>query len=462
MRVRKAFLIVAALCAGLAAPLLADTRTSNIDVVIALDKSLSMENKIGAVESWVNSSIVDQLLIPGDYLIVVEFYGKADVIVSQQIKDDADKTALKKLISGIKGNGAFTDIGNALDAVKAQVAARESDGREKYVLLLTDGIQEAPATSKYYSKNGQFNHEFLTNTKTIQQKGWKVMILGIGTDTAAKDLAKELQGSYNEITNVGAMDQQAGSLFATVEMKGAARVSPIRADGSSSVSFTLTSSGLKDDTKVTVVGIEARTGMTPAPQILKAPFTFTVKKIGSTAVSIPLAFPSVPQPGSLSGTIFFTFGAGQSFSPAEPSVSFTVAGWIQNNLIVLIAAIVLLLIIVAAVIYLIWRLTAGKPVRFGVLIQDKPLTDAPVALRGRRELFLTEGKGAFTLVGNRTGRSIAKFSLKDGRILLGVLKKDRFPKLTDIPPDARGKSFALRAEDGKALTMKVQSKERKK
>ena len=41
-----------------------------------------------------------------------------------------------------------------------------------------------------------FNHEFLANTKTIMQKGWKVMILGIGIDTAAKDLAKELQGTY--------------------------------------------------------------------------------------------------------------------------------------------------------------------------------------------------------------------------------------------------------------------------
>ena len=171
MRVWKALLIVVALCAALAAPIPADTRTSNIDVVIALDKSLSMETKIGAVEAWVNSSIIDQLLIPGDFLVVVAFYGKAEVIISQQVKDDADKQTLKQKISQVKGNGSFTDIGNALDVVKAQVAERESDGREKYVLLLTDGIQEAPATSKYYSKNGQFNHEFLANTKTIQEKG---------------------------------------------------------------------------------------------------------------------------------------------------------------------------------------------------------------------------------------------------------------------------------------------------
>ncbi len=59
-------------------------------------------------------------------------------------------------------------------------------------------------------------------------------------------------------------------------------------------------------------------------------------------------------------------------------------------------------------------------------------------------------------------RSLARFSLKGGKVLLGLLKKDRFPKLTDIPADARGKTFALRTENGKTLTMKVQSKERKK
>jgi hypothetical protein len=462
MRVRKACMIVVALWGVLAGPVLADTRTSTIDVIIALDKSLSMETKIGAVEAWVNSSIIDQLLIPGDFLVIVDFYGKAEVIISQQVKDDADKLALKKVISRIKGNGSFTDIGNALDAVKAEVAKLETDKREKYILLLTDGIQEAPPTSKYYSKNGQFNHEFLANTKTIQEKGWKVMILGIGTDTAARDLAKELQGSYNEITNVGTLNAQSGSLFASVEVKGGFMPSPIKADGSSSVAFTLSSSGLNADTKITVNAVEARLGMTPAPQILRQPYSFTVKKVGSTPVSIPLAFPSVPQPGNLSGTIFFTFGPGQSFSPAEPAVSFTLASWIQNNLMLIIGACLLFLLVIAAIVYLVWRLSAGKPVRFSVLIGDAPVTEEPVSLRGRRELFLTEASHAFVLAPKRTGRSLARFSLKNGKVLLSLLKKDRFPKLTDIPPDARGKSFALRSEDGKTLTMKVQSKERKK
>ncbi len=63
----KRFLAALALCAVLVPPVLADSRKDNIDVIIALDKSLSMENKIGGVREWVNSFIIDQLLIPGDY-----------------------------------------------------------------------------------------------------------------------------------------------------------------------------------------------------------------------------------------------------------------------------------------------------------------------------------------------------------------------------------------------------------
>ena len=289
MRAWRRVLAVLALALVLASPVLADTRKDNIDVIIALDKSLSMENKVGAVKSWVNSFIIDQLIIPGDYLNVIAFYGKADIIISQAIKDDVDRKAAKAVISQVRGNGRFTDIGNALDVVKAQLAEKEKDGRQKYVLLLTDGIQEAPPSSKYYSKNGTFNHEFLANTKTIMQKGWKVMILGIGIDTAAKDLAKELQGSYSEITNKltpETITQKAGTLFGMPIVEGPVNMSAIGADGTGHVAFTLRPSGLTGDIRITVSDASAQAGNRTMPGLLSAPQTIEVKKDGTTQVNI--------------------------------------------------------------------------------------------------------------------------------------------------------------------------------
>ncbi len=278
MRVGRRLLGILLLCA-LSAPGWADQRTQNIDVMIALDKSLSMEDKVGSVERWVDSSIIDQMLIPGDYFTVIAFYGKADVVISQALASDADKAGLKKAIDAIHGNGRFTDIGNALDVLKSQLASRSSDGREKYVLLLTDGIQEAPPTSKYYSKNGTFNHEFLDNTKTIPEKGWKIMILGVGTAGAAKELAGQLQGAYAPVGNKPteqSLSEGSNALFSTVTMQGDATLSAVNSGGRSTLSFTLKASGLKGKTLITLGGISALIGPNSLPNLLPQPFSFSL------------------------------------------------------------------------------------------------------------------------------------------------------------------------------------------
>jgi Mg-chelatase subunit ChlD len=461
MRARKRILLVVALALVLASPILADTRKDNIDVIIALDKSLSMVNKIGAVKTWVNSFVIDQLLIPGDNLVVVGFYGKADILISQSITGDADRKSAKAVISQLRGNGKFTDIGNALDAVKAQLSDKEKDGRQKYVLLLTDGIQEAPPGSKYYSKNGTFNHEFLANTKTIQQKGWKVMILGIGIDTAAKDLAQELQGSYSEVPSKltpESISKTAGALFGTPSIEGTVRVSTIGMDGASTVAFVLKPSGLSGDVNITVSGIDVQVGTRTVPGLLPAPVTLTVKKEGTTAVRIPVQFPPVLQRGTWSATLTFAFSSTERFSPAQVPVSLQVVGLLRSYPLYFAAAFVLLL----ALAFLVWRLTRGRPMRFAVIIDDAPVQGDVISLRAGHELFLNDISSVFSLVPRRTGKSIAKFSIKDAKLSLGVLKEDRFPKLKDVPPDARGKTFVLRSESGRNLSMKVQSKERKK
>ncbi len=461
----KRLLSAMALALILAAPVVADVRKDNIDVIIALDRSLSMEHKIVAVKSWVNTSIIDQLLIPGDFLAVIAFYGKAEPIVSQTITGDADRKALKQIISQLRGNGRFTDIGNALDAVKAQLAAKESDGREKYVLLLTDGIQEAPPTSKYYSKNGVFNHDFLANTKTIQQKGWKVMILGIGTDTAAKDLARELQGTYSEITNkltAKTLTETAGGLLATAAVQGPVNVSPIGADGASRVSFTLKPSGLSGDATITIRDLNARVGTRSVPWLLDRPFTLTVKKDAPLAVSIPVHFLPVLAPGTSAAVLSFTFASAERFTPAELPVSLRVNGLLQNYLVFFIVGLILVLALIAFVASLIWRLTSGKPVRFGLLIDDERVGPEVISLTSGRECFLNESASAFTLVQKRNAKSLGRFTVKDGKLALGVLKQDRFPKLAESPAEARGKTFVVKSDNGKNHSMKVQTRERKK
>jgi Mg-chelatase subunit ChlD len=460
----RRFLVIAAVVALAVPTAFADTRKGNIDVVIALDKSLSMESKIGAVKEWVTNSIVDQLLIPGDSLVIVTFYGKAEVLVSTDIAAEADKAAVRTAIAGISGNGHFTDIGNALDAVKAEIAKRESDGRDKYVLLLTDGIQEAPPGSKYYTKDGSFNHEFLANTKTIPEKGWKVMILGLGTGTAAKDLAGELQGSYAEVpadASAGAIASSAGAVFSTTVLTEPLRLDGIGRDGRSRITLSLRTSGLPGDATIVVSGVSARIGSRDVPAILSTPVTIVAKHGAVTVAGFGVTFPAELPQGAQWGTLSFTFASSASFVPAATSTLFTVNGWLQNNRIYLEGGAALVVVLAALALFLAWKATRGKPVRFALSVNKETVGDDPAALSGRHALFLDERAGAFTLAARRTPKSLARFFADDGRLSLEVLRKDRFPKLPELPPDVRGHSFSIKTENGRTLPLKVVSRERK-
>ena len=179
----------------------ADEREEPVDVIIALDKSLSMIEEIDAVKEYVRTAIIDQLLIPGDFLTVVAFFGKTQIPISAFLKTNKEKDNLSATISRIEADGRFTDIGNALDVLAAELEKQSDPDRKKYLLLITDGKQEAPPESKYYSPDGSFNHEFLANTRIIQMKGWKIHVLGIGTEHAARELAEQLSGKYSEVSS---------------------------------------------------------------------------------------------------------------------------------------------------------------------------------------------------------------------------------------------------------------------
>jgi hypothetical protein len=137
-------------------------------------------------------------------------------------------------------------------------------------------------------------------------------------------------------------------------------------------------------------------------------------------------------------------------------------GWIGNNPWIVAAAAVVLAALVVGLVLLVVRLARGKPIRFAVQVDGQPVPPGTVTLTAGREIYLNDTAGSFTLVRRRNARSIARFAGRRRALVLQVLKADRFPRLDEVPPDARGKSFVVRTEPGVKVTMKVVSKERAK
>ncbi len=200
MIIKRTILLSLCILTGIATLLYGDVRKGNIELFVLLDKSLSMVEEIDSVTEYVSEELVDQLLIPGDMFVLINFYGKTDQFFIGELNTDDDFRKIKEDIGSIRADGRFTDIGSALDRLQAAVEDIPADpGRKRYLLLLTDGKQEAPPQSPYFTPDGSFNHKLLEHTKEIARKGWKINILGIGTDTAAEELARELSAAFSSV-----------------------------------------------------------------------------------------------------------------------------------------------------------------------------------------------------------------------------------------------------------------------
>ncbi len=326
-----------------------DTRTQNIDVYLVLDKSLSMVEEIDSVKDYVSEKIIREILIPGDRFTLILFYGKAVVAYSGTVSAGDGKDLLLKKVASIKADGHFTDIGNALDMLKKVLSESESSSRMKYLLLITDGKQEAPPDSKYYSPDHTFNHEFLKNVKVIQKKGWKIEILGIGVESAARELAEKLSGAYREVPPDATSEEIAeavGNLTGVVEAEGGkCTLKKVKRNGNALLEFSLSSRGYKVPVSIEVTKILLDSPYSKGVNILKSPFTVTVPPGEKTRVTAEVKLPEGK--GSYNGEISFVFGRGESFSPGIMEISVPAV----VNYFILLYILIAVLVIAAVILF---------------------------------------------------------------------------------------------------------------
>ncbi len=329
----------------------ADERTKNIDVYLVLDKSLSMVEEIGSVKAYTVDNLVKNLLIPGDTYTLITFYGKAGVVFSERVNSKKEEAKLEKIIESIRADGHFTDIGNALDVLKRSLLQKSTSNRRKYILLITDGKQEAPPGSKYYSPDHTFNHEFLKNVKIIQKKGWKIEILGIGTESAARELAKELSGNYAEVTRNATPKQIAekvGNFLGTIRLKGPPSIEKISRKGNAVLAFTLTSQGYKKDVSLTISSISLNAPDISKKSIISKPVTLSLPPGSEKKIRINVNVP-VKKEG-YKAEITFSFSSNRTFLPSVQNIFIDK---VVNYALVLYSIIVL--IIIGAVVIIISR-----------------------------------------------------------------------------------------------------------
>jgi hypothetical protein len=172
---------------------------ATIDVVLLVDKSLSMRPAIDPLKKYVAGDVIGPLLMPGDRLIIETFYGKTDRLFAGTIRSEEDKARVVRSLNGIVADGRFTDIGAALDRAQADLAELGEPDKPKYVLLLTDERQEAPAGTKYYAADFKLRHPALQYVKRVDLGSFRAITVGFGVGERVEAQAGKVMQLLAEI-----------------------------------------------------------------------------------------------------------------------------------------------------------------------------------------------------------------------------------------------------------------------
>ena len=448
-------------------PLAADDRTEPIDLMIALDRSLSMRQEIEAVKEYVATQVVDQVLQPGDTFVVVAFYGQNEVAVSRKLTAPADREAIKQAIARLAPKEAFTDIGFALDRLRDEVRAQGSPLRKKTLLLITDAVDEPPPGSRYADPGSWRGHEYMRVTSETQKEGWKVIVLGVGPEASApaagavpgqpgqpsvEQLAKDLGGQYvpggaqptaGQIAQV--MPDLAGRMTAA-----ALSVSPMSRAGRAQAIVTVKTETYGSQPQLWISGVgfkgEGPSGPVSLDGLLAAPVILPLPQDGVTDVYLDLATSIVPQPGLYRGTLEFAFDGKERFEASQP-VEMRVNSLLREQPWVLPVAAAALAAVVALVLA---AVAAARRVRVKLIVEEKPLPAGKDVFRLRkgRDAYLREARDRFDIAETRTPKTIARLLAGSGGVSLARVKPERFPEIDDDEQDVLGGRYLVRSESG--------------
>jgi hypothetical protein len=156
-----------------------ESRPGSLDMILLLDKSLSMAPFFGKVKEYAAGEVLGPILIPGDRLVVELVYGRVQRLTSVTIGSEEDKAQAIRAIREVKADGHYTDLGAALDAAKRDLDELGQPDRPKYVLLLTDERQEPPAGSPYQTKDYKLEHPALRYIKRVDLGKFRAITVGL-------------------------------------------------------------------------------------------------------------------------------------------------------------------------------------------------------------------------------------------------------------------------------------------
>ena len=187
------------------------TRPNDIAVVVDVSGSMRESGIIAEVRSYLDAEVVKSLVRVGDRFTLVAFGSGARTAIRKDIVSEADIAALSKEIAALRATDEYTDLGAALEAFDSALESRSDGAYRPVALFITDGKNAPPPGSAYAGKDLSVDERFRDVGKRIAMKGWKLFVVGLGSQTDAPAVAAAVEGSTLVTAPVGGSDTGGGA-----------------------------------------------------------------------------------------------------------------------------------------------------------------------------------------------------------------------------------------------------------
>jgi hypothetical protein len=461
------------------------------DIILIVDKSISMEESrnLKVVKDFLSSTILTENVKIGDFLILMDFWGDAEVVDSFTVASEADLARARSIISSIVSTPreTNTDIGNAIDIAKYQIDALACTSRPKIVLMVTDGYQEAPRFSKYYSPDHKFSNAFLDTATTIAKKGWKIEVIEIGgaknfmgaaatggqkgaetvqggaglkgPQEGLKETTEQMGGQHKAVSEkptVGELNQAVTGLTAMINVVQTPARLVVPGSKLVDLSFKVKGQSLTGPAVVVVKEVRIKSGTAIAEQNVlprNNPVQFTVPQEGETELKTQLAIPVTVPAGDYPTDVQFFFEGDNTFQPSAFTVDLHVNSFLENNLGLFIALLAAGLVVLALLVFLIVRLIVSSGVKFRLKVEEQPLKKGKDVFKVGygKWLYLNESYGRLSIAPKRSLRSIGRvYGVKKG-LEFEPLREEQFPGLKAAKQNILGHKITVKTQDSATL-----------
>jgi hypothetical protein len=475
---------------SMAAPgIYADERPA-YDIILVIDKSISMEesHNLGTVKDFLSSSVIEDKVKIGDFLIIMDFWGQAEIVDSFTIETKADKARAKSVVAAIASTKreTNTDIGNAIDIAKVQIDAMGCTTHPKIVYMVTDGVQEAPRFSKYYSADGKFTNAFLSQATTIAKQGWKIQVIEIGgakdfigtgkttsqagtdkttTSTSGqkgpeqglKETTEKMGGDYTGVSDkptTGELNQTTADFETQISANPAATRLVVSGNRLSDLTLKLKGQGMAEDAVVVVNEVRLTSSSIQDRNILPSQtIQFNIPKNGETEITARLDVPKTLAPGDYPADIQFYFEGDKTFNPKAFTVTLHVNNFLEDNVWLFIVLLAAGLLLLAFIVFLIIKLIVSSGIKFRLKVEEQPLKKGKDVFKVGygKWLYLNESYGRLSIAPKRSLRSIGRVYGQKKGLEFEPLREEQFPGLKAAKQNILGHKITVKTQDSVTL-----------